>query len=307
MRIAVIGRTEILYDTANLLIKEGYEIVLIVTSKEAPEYTKTSEDFRQLAEKIGAKYIYTNNLDSSINDIRTLNVDIAISVNYSSIISQSVINEFPLGVLNAHGGDLPRYRGNACQAWAIINGENRIGLCVHSMVGGEMDSGNIIQRKYFEIDINTKVTACWQWMCDRVPTMFLDAVKALEQDKDFVLEIQSKDKKDALRCYPRTPEDGKIDWNKSNMEILRLINASNKPYAGAYSIYEEKKMIIWDAELYDDGENYLAVAGQIASLNTDGSVIVITGNGKLKINEIEYDGFVGKPKNKIKSIRKRLK
>ncbi|GAB1465742.1 hypothetical protein MASR2M54_12420 [Aliarcobacter cryaerophilus] len=51
--------------------------------------------------------------------------EIAVSLNYSSIISQNVIDLFPLGVLNAHGGDLPRYRGNACQAWAIINGEEK--------------------------------------------------------------------------------------------------------------------------------------------------------------------------------------
>ena len=38
---------------------------------------------------------------------------------------EEVIDFFELGILNAHGGDLPRYRGNACQAWAIINGEER--------------------------------------------------------------------------------------------------------------------------------------------------------------------------------------
>ena len=30
-----------------------------------------------------------------------------------------------VGILNAHGGDLSKYRGNACQAWAILNGEKK--------------------------------------------------------------------------------------------------------------------------------------------------------------------------------------
>ena len=38
-----------------------------------------------------------------------------------------------------------RYRGNACQAWAILNGE-KISLCIHKMIGGELDSGDIITR-----------------------------------------------------------------------------------------------------------------------------------------------------------------
>ena len=47
---------------------------------------------------------------------------------------------------NAHAGDLPRYRGNACANWAIINGEDKVGLSIHKMDAG-LDSGPIIQKK----------------------------------------------------------------------------------------------------------------------------------------------------------------
>ena len=307
MKVAIIGRTEILYETVELFLKNSYEIPLIITYKEAPEYTKTSKDFENLANKIGAKYIYTNKLDEYKEEIKKTNCEIAVSLNYSSIISQSVIELFPLGVLNAHGGDLPRYRGNACQAWAIINGEEKIGLCIHSMIGGEVDSGNIIDREYLDIDINTKITTIYKWFNQKIPQMFLSSIQKLQKDSSYVLEIQSKDAKDALRCYPRVPEDGKIDWNKSSIEILRLVNASNKPYGGAYCFYEDKKLIIWDAELFEDDEIYLSEVGQISNIEKDGSIVVISGNGKLKIKKIEYDGFIGKPSEKIKSIRKRLK
>ena len=307
MNVAVIGRTEILYETVELLLDNGFEVPLIITSQSAPEYTKISKDFEQLAQNIGAKYIYTTKLDKHKEEIQKANCKIAVSLNYSSIISQAVIDLFPLGVLNAHGGDLPRYKGNACQAWAILNGEKKIGLCIHSMIGGEVDSGDIIARDYLPIDTNTKVTKCWEWMAEKIPYMFLNAVKKLEENPNYFLEVQSKNPKDALRCYPRLPEDGKIDWKKSNVEILRLINASNKPYAGAYCFYEDKKLIIWDAEIFEDNENYLSEVGQVSSINQDGSIIVIAGDRKLKINQIEYDGFIGKPKEKIKSIRKRLK
>lgn len=307
MKIAIIGRTEILYETMELLIKNGYEIPLIITSKEAPEYIKKSNDFEKMAEKIGATYIFTSKLDNYKDEIKGAKSDIAVSVNYSSIISQEIINLFPMGILNAHGGDLPRYRGNACQAWAMLNGEKKIGLCIHSMIGGEVDSGNIIEREYLDIDINTKVTKCGEWMNEKIPTMFLDAICKLKKDNSYVLEVQSKNPKNALRCYPRIPEDGKIDWSKSNIDILRLINASNKPYPGAYCFYEDKKLIIWDAEIYKDEENYLAEVGQVAKLNVDNGIIIITGSGKLKINIVEYDGFIGNPNEKIKSIRKRLK
>jgi UDP-4-amino-4-deoxy-L-arabinose formyltransferase/UDP-glucuronic acid dehydrogenase (UDP-4-keto-hexauronic acid decarboxylating) len=310
MRVALVGRTEMLYETALLLIKNGHTVPVIVTAKEATEYKKGVEDFVALGEEIRAKVIVT----SRINDEETIDkiksagpIDIGVSINYTNVISQEVIDLFPLGILNAHGGDLPRYRGNACQAWAILNGEDRIGLCIHKMIGGELDSGDIIEREYLPIDIDTKITEVYDWMRQRIPEMFLSAVRKLERDPGYVLEVQSKDPRDALRCYPRVPEDGRIDWSQSAEEILRLINASNKPYAGAFCEYEGKKLIVWDAGLYDDGENFLAVPGQVVAVEKEGDIVVTTGRGKLKIRKIEYDDDVTKPGKIIKSIRKRLK
>ncbi len=305
MRIAIIGRTDILYETALYLKDLKHEIVLIITSKEAPEYTKTSADFRVLAEELGIPFIHTPRIEETIEAIRGMpRIDIGVSLNYSGVISSSVIELFPLGILNAHCGDLPRYRGNACQAWAIINGEERIGLCIHRMIGGELDSGDIVARDYFPITLATKVTAVLDWMSERIPYLFSDALRHLEKDHRFVLERQSKDPKDALRGYPRKPEDGRIDWSRSAIELLRLINACNKPYAGAFCNFEGQKLVIWDAELAPE-ENFVAIPGQITVIG-DGFVEVATGAGKLRIKEIETANGKKMPNQIVGSIRQRF-
>ena len=315
MKIAIIGRTEILYKTAELLLDNDYDIPVIITAKEAPEYSKTAKDFEELAKKIGAKFLYAPKFtEKEIEVLKKLRMGdsvgdkwIGVSMNYTGVVQQEVIDVFDLGILNAHGGDLPRYRGNACQAWAILNGEKKIGLCIHKMVGGELDSGDIIERNYFPLNINTKITEVLKWMEEKIPHMFLSAVNKLALDGNYILEKQSTSPKDALRCYPRVPEDGRINWQDSNEKILRLINASNKPYAGAYCFYEDKKMIIWDAELYEDNENYCAMPGQVAEICKNGDVIIITGRGKLKVKLVEYENFIGKPKEVVRSIRRRFK
>ena len=138
MRIAIIGRTEVLLETAELLLKQGHSIPLVITAKEAPEYKKNVQDFRSFSEKIGAKFIRTSRiLDTFDSILSLLPIDISVSMNYVGIIPQKIIDCFRLGIVNVHGGDLPRYRGNACQAWAILNGEKYIGLCIHRMIGGE--------------------------------------------------------------------------------------------------------------------------------------------------------------------------
>jgi len=306
MRIAIIGRTEILYNAAVLLKQAGYIISCILTSKEALEYTRIAADFKALAEQWNIPFAQGPRIVEHLNLLKFSESEIAVSINYTGVVPQDVIDIFPLGILNAHGGDLPRYRGNACQAWAIINGEDRIGLCIHKMVGGELDSGDIIARDYLPIDHKTKVTQAWQWMTERTPSLILEAVQKLARNPAYVLEHQSKKTTDALRCYPRRQEDGRIDWNCPAIEILRLINASNKPYSGAFCNNEGRHMVIWDAELVEDGELFCAIPGQVTAI-ADNHIVVACGSGKLAIQKVQIEGDDEcSPSRYITSIRKRL-
>jgi methionyl-tRNA formyltransferase len=305
MKVAIIGRSEVLYDTAVRLSDSGLQIVCVLTAKEAPEYKRTSEDFRTLAESLKIPFAQGPKIANFRDFLKDTKADIGISINYTGVVPQDIIEIFPLGILNAHGGDLPRYRGNACQAWAILNGEERIGLCIHKMIGGELDSGDIIARDHIKINNQTKITQVYDWIRQITPVLMNNAVNRLKNNPSYVLELQSKDPKHALRCYPRRPEDGRICWSKSAIDILRLINASNRPYAGAYCQYEEKKIIIWDAELVEDQERFCAIPGQITKIGAN-FIEVACGNGKLRLFEVEIDGEVKSPERIINSIRKRL-
>jgi methionyl-tRNA formyltransferase len=305
IKIAIIGRTEILYDSAIALRQAGFDIVCILTAKEAPEYERTAADFKALAKNWGIPFKQGPRIMEHAEYLRASRADIGVSINYTGVIPQSVIDIFPLGILNAHGGDLPRYRGNACQAWAILNGEFRIGLCIHRMIGGELDSGDIVARDYLPINETTKVTVAWRWMVERTPGLMLKALQKLSTDSNYFLERQSRNPKDALRCYPRRPEDGRIDWCRPALEVLRLINASNKPYAGAFCDFEGQKFIIWDAELLKGDEVFCAVPGQVIKLG-EHEVDVACGVGEIRIKAAEIEGHLDVPRAWIGSIRKRL-
>jgi UDP-4-amino-4-deoxy-L-arabinose formyltransferase/UDP-glucuronic acid dehydrogenase (UDP-4-keto-hexauronic acid decarboxylating) len=305
VKVAIIGRTEVLYDTALRLREAGHDIVCILTAKEAPEYARTDADFRELAASWGIPFAQGAKIIDHADFLASARADIAVSINFTGVVPQSVIDLFPFGVLNAHGGDLPRYRGNACQAWAILNGEERIGLCIHRMIGGELDSGDIITRDYLPIDMRTKITAVWKWIAKQTPALMLEAVSRLSADPSYVLEVQSQDPSKALRCYPRRPEDGLIDWNAPAAGVLRLVNASNRPYPGAFTFLDGEKVIVWDAELVDDGELSLAVPGQVTKI-TERFVEVACRTGKIRLLEVEVNKAVCSPASRITSIRKRL-
>ena len=309
MKLAAFGRTKIFYESLLNVCSKGHKAVIIGTCKESPEYSNEEDAFLKLAEKVGAEYFFGQNLcdENSFLKIIKSKADIALSMNWLTVINKKIIDLFPLGILNLHCGDLPKYRGNACPNWAIINGEKKIGLCVHKMIPEKIDEGDIISRAYFHIDINTKIGDVYKWIESAAPELYLDALNKLAADSNYVLEKQSENPKDALRCYPRLPEDSKIDWSKSNLDIIRLINASSEPFSGAFCGDDGGKIVIWRAELYEDSENYCAMPGQVSYIDKNaGDIIVITGSGKIKITEIEFNGRRGRPTEIIKTIRKRF-
>ena len=164
--------------------------------------------------------------------------ELAISVNWPSILGKRRSVCFASGILNAHAGDLPRYRGNACPNWAILNGETRIGLCVHKMAPGAVDAGPIVLKRFFELDDLRDIGDVYRWLEQAVPQMFIEAVNAIERG-DVVLQEQPADPSLSLRCFPRRPEDGAIDWRAASDAVLRLVRASSRPFRGAFASLEE--------------------------------------------------------------------
>jgi UDP-4-amino-4-deoxy-L-arabinose formyltransferase/UDP-glucuronic acid dehydrogenase (UDP-4-keto-hexauronic acid decarboxylating) len=307
----LIGRSEWLLFSGEALISRNHELALVITAQAAPEYSATEADFKALAVSRSVPFLHSARINSpeALEVIEKAGpIDIGISINHPGILSQQVIDCFSHGVLNTHGGDLPRYRGNACQAWAILNGEPLVGLCVHRMAGGELDSGDILARARLPLQESTRVSEIHTWMTNQIPGLVVKAVEALEADRAFFIERQSDNPDDALRCYPRRPEDGRIDWTRPALEVVRLVNASSEPYGGAYCLLDGEPLVIWRAERLIDGELFCAMPGQVASFRRpDGALAVCTGAGKILIREVTYRSErMDHPGDLIHSLRARL-
>lgn len=310
MKFAVIGRTGWLLHSAERLISAGHELRMVLTAPAAPEYETREADFEALARNCGVPFRNTTKINTpeTLHWIRSCGViDLAVSINYSGVLGGEVIGLFPGGVLNLHGGDLPRFRGNACQAWALLQGEQRIGLCVHKMVPGELDSGAIVAKSYFPIDVNTRIGDVYEWIGTKGPELMEKAVTLLNGDRDWCLERQSKDPHVSLRCFPRRPEDGRIDWKSSATAIVRLVNASSEPYAGAFTTIEGRRLIVWRAYVGVIEYPYLAVPGQvIEKVGRHGGVVVAAGEGAVELTEVDEGPGRTSPTAALRSIRCRL-
>jgi methionyl-tRNA formyltransferase len=308
MKVVAIGRTEILHDSILEIMKSGNELALIITCNESSHYLKGAQDFEMLAKKIGAVFICTENINTEqiISALRKIKPDVAISVNWKTIIGQEVIDCFKYGIINAHAGDLPRYRGNAVPNWAIINGENQIVLTLHYMTV-DLDAGPILIQKKYPLKGDSRIGEIYDFIRENCPKMFDEVLGGIEKNTIKPHE-QPKDPALSLRCFPRLPRDSEIDWKQPAELIDRLVRAVSEPFNGAYTFLGTEKLIIWRTHHQKSDSPFLGVPGQIASRDKKtGEVTVIAGEGFLVLEEVELNnnGRI-KPTQAISTIRTRL-
>lgn len=278
---------------------------MIITSESSDHDNIQSKDFMNFAHSIGAKFIKTQKINRKEiqSKIKKYNFDLGISLNNLLLLDKKTLSLFKYGVLNCHFGDLPRYRGNACANWAILNGEKRICIVIHLMDEG-LDSGNIIVKKYFPVNDKTTIQEFYAYG-EVISTLFLRAIKIIKSGKRG--KKQTRNPKRILRTYPRNKFDGKINWDDSVHHIDRLIRASGKPFFGAYTFYNSKKLFILEFSIEHPKFRYSSVNGQVAERRKGGEVVISCSDGFLILSKVKYEGRTyNKPTTLIKTIHTRL-
>lgn len=292
MNVFILGRTEVLYEAA-LRIARSHEIRGILTAPAAPEYARTEDDFRALAEALGCPFRVSRRLGAEERRmIAEADADVCVSMNWVSIVGEDVVDRFRHGVLNAHFGDLPRYRGNAVTNWALLRGEPEIVFTIHAMEPGELDSGPIYLQRHMPVSTSTTIGDVVQYAERYVPDMFAEVVTAIAQG---TAQPRSQDESDALpfRCYPRLPNYSKIDWSRSAAEIDALVRASTHPYSGAYTFLRIegriRKVYIWRSRVIASDTSDVAIPGHVLHNDPDsGESTVYTGKGVLALSSVQY-------------------
>jgi methionyl-tRNA formyltransferase len=288
MRVAAFGRTQWLYESIRAARARGHQVVLIGTCPAAPEYTVREDDFANLAKELGCAYFCDTYLNRPeyVRMVEESGAEVAMSVNWLTLVGQEMLGRFKHGFINAHAGDLPRFRGNAVPNWAILSGEKKVLLTLHRMVA-DLDAGPILLQREFPLTARTYIGDVYRFMEKNIPEMFAEVFDGLARGT-IVSREQPSDPALSLRCFPRLPQDAEIEWTRSAEEIARLVRASAQPFAGAYSFIGPEKIIIWRAHPEKLPYPYLGVPGQVAEIRRQtGEAVILTGDEVLVAEEAE--------------------
>ncbi len=307
--LIAIGRSNLLYRSLEYLAESGFTICGIITDDANPEYEFGVEDFRHLADDLGARFIACRRLTSDVLNtvgdwVETSAARTAISANWRFLIPDSFLARFPDGVWNLHIGRLPDFKGNATANWSILTGETQTFANVHRMEH-DLDAGAILARVAIDISPTTYVGDILSETERHAPGLFR---RALERLDTLPHQVEIANGVEGLRCFPRLPEDGIIDWSESSDAVLRLVRATSRPYPGAFSYLQDRRVTVWRARSVDADGAFLAVPGQVLAIdNTAGTVRVACGHGAVDLEEVEVDFVVTPASHLVRGIRSRFR
>lgn len=219
-------------------------------------------------------------LHKYISHIRNLNIDLIVVCGYKYIIPKEIFDIPEFRTINIHSSYLPAYRGQHVVNWAIINGEKETGVTIHYIDEG-IDTGDIIVQKKVPILYENNAKTIHDKIYDVACKLIIDVMDSIASGK----QIKSKKQDNSKASYyrPRVPEDGKIDWNKSGVEIYNLIRGLVKPWPGAYGYIKGNKIIICGAK-FEASIPFNNSYGEICAISNSNFTININ-DGKLIVDE----------------------
>jgi methionyl-tRNA formyltransferase len=188
----------------------------------------------------------------------------------------------PHGCINVHASLLPRHRGAAPVAAAILSGDAQTGVTI-MLMEAEVDHGPTLGQASMAIapdDTTGSLTGKLAYLgahllLETLPRWLVGEIIARPQDHRLATHNQR------LRR-----DEGRICWDETSHLIARRCRAYN-PWPGAFAMWGEKELKIWKAHA-TEGECGNAAPGLVISV--DKEYAVVTGEGLLVLDEVQLAG-----------------
>ncbi len=278
-RVVVFGYHDIGVTCLEELLCQNANVVAVVTHQDNPGERIWFGSVAELAAAHGIP-VYTPdepNVPAFVEEVRHQRPDFIFSFYYRRLLSPAILSIPSVGAINLHGSLLPKYRGRSPLNWVLVHGETTTGVTLHHM-DARADHGDIIAQRAVPIAVedtaltlSQKVTgAARALLAETYPLIVADRAPRIPQDHAA-----------ATKFGRRTPADGLINWSRSNWQIYNLVRAVTRPFPGAFTFLEGRRIFVWAARP-PTGRGSDALPGTVLGVRDGGGLEVATGDGVLE-------------------------
>ncbi len=244
----------------------------------------TAPEVKQLALRHGIPVLQPEQLrDPGFQaELRTLAPDLIVVAAYGKILPRSVLDIPPRGCLNVHASLLPRHRGAAPIAWAILAGDAVTGVTIMAM-NEEMDAGDVFLQR--ETPIAADDTA--GLLGDQLARMGAEAIgEAIDGIRAGALRAIPQPVTGTTFAPRIEREHCVLDWTRAAAALERQVRAL-APEPSAFTTLGGRRLKVHRAAV--GGATASAAPGVVVGSGPDG-IHVATGHGVLTLREVQLEG-----------------
>lgn len=161
----------------------------------------------------------------AVERLGRLSPDLLVVVAYGQIIPSSVLAIPKLGAVNVHASLLPRHRGAAPVAHAILAGDLETGVTIMRM-DEQLDHGPLLAVQATKIGVQEDAVALTARLAEMGGSLLVDTLESLDEIK----EVEQQHARATIARRLRK-EDGELEWGIGAQEIDRRVRAL-QPWPG---------------------------------------------------------------------------
>jgi len=292
MRIVYLGTPDLAVPPLEALLAAGHDVACVVTQPDRPSGRR-----RHLAPPAVKVAAIAHGLDvrqtDNVNDpafvagLAALEPEMIVVAAFGQKLRKALLALPPRDCINIHGSLLPRHRGAAPIAHAILTGDAETGVTIMKMAA-RMDAGDILSQQAIPIGPDETTGQLTTRIADLGAQLLVATIADLAAGRVHPI-VQNHSQ--ATFAPSLSKADGTLDWTRPAAYLARLVRAMS-PWPGAFTFWtplgkHPLRIVVHRAEANAEGQ--ASSPGRVAWTDAD-CLAVETADGILRILTLQPAG-----------------
>jgi len=284
-RVVFMGTPAFAVPILDMLVQADYDLAAVVTrpDRQAGRGQRiVASPVKEYATARGLPLLQPKTLRDAavVQALHDLNPEVIVVAAFGLILPPPVLALPPRGCINVHASLLPKYRGAAPIAAAVLAGELETGITLMLMDEG-LDTGPVLAQARLPIAPDDTAGSLAEKL-SRLGARLLSETLPRWLAGQVTPQPQDHSQATLVRTFKK--EHGRIDWTLPAIEIERRVRAFS-PWPSAYTYWKGRLLKVLRAETVD-----LALPEPPGQVVAQDGVLVATGRGALALREVQLEG-----------------
>ena len=279
------GTPDFAVPSLKALIREGYDVAGVFTQPDRPKgrgNKLTPSPVKVAAAEAGIPVFQPERIrKTGTEDLRNLKPDLCVTAAFGQILSQEVLDIPPEGNINVHASLLPKHRGAAPIAHAIMTGDKKAGVTTMMMDAG-IDTGDMLLQEETAVGESETCGELTERLSLIGAELLIRTIRAMEAG---TLKRIRQNEAEMTYDPMLTKELGRPDWTRTADEIRGLINGLNPWPCVSVPLDGGRLKLLRAVGAEGSGE-----PGTVLRADPKGGLVIACGNGAVRILELQAPG-----------------